>query len=165
MYSNNDWLHDSSDNDDYCTACGYHVARCTCPGTVTDGVEAPLWAPPPTQSTDQDRLMYGISLLAYLLSADVDLYGMCSDDQLALAEHAAYFAVTAREILPRAVDRISEVRSRILHVLAARKLEAPVQPTAVAPTRTPAPNEGPMAPLTPKPYTRPPAGQKVEIQF
>jgi len=79
---------------------------------------------------------------------------------LALADHAAIYAVAAPEMTEPALIRISQVRHLIQTMLRQRDT---AQQQQQSPASTA--NEGPMAPLMPVPVARPPAGQKAEIAF
>jgi hypothetical protein len=113
----------------------------------------------PIRTADQDAHAWGCALLTYILLADVEVYGFLTDDDLALVDHVARVAVTGRDILPCAVDRISMIRHRILHSLTWRNaitaVECTVVPPAVAPDFPPAGTS--RVPLTPLPRTNPPA--------
>lgn len=66
---------------------------------------------PPEPEPDDTAVLYGCRLLQWFLRTGV--FCTCSPEQLAAAEHSAYVAVTARGILPIAVDRLSDVRHQI----------------------------------------------------
>lgn len=112
----------------------------------------PLDAPPPTVTgwpapparAGRTAEGFGLSVLAYILSTDLLVYGFLSDEDLQLADHAARIAVSSRDILPVAVDRISAVRMTIAGILKYR-----AQETAPAPTPSPAAVR--VAVQTPKP--------------
>jgi hypothetical protein len=108
----------------------------------------------PVQGTDESSLGHGLRILAFMLAENVT--ATLSDLELERAEYAAGFAVTAREILPLAVDRISDIRHVIACVLKARQtLEAPIVQPALGYDSRPA--IGPMAPLPERPKVQPPA--------
>lgn len=123
---------------------------------------------PPTRSADSTAYVYGCQILAYLLAADVYVYGLLSDEDLESALHASGYIVTAPDILPKAVDNLSEIRHAILETLQCRRDErAIVDVTPIRQSEPQTPNIGPMARLTPAPITRPPStsARKVEVQF
>jgi hypothetical protein len=126
------------------------------------------WFPlPPTAGPESTAYTYGAQILAYILAADVVVYGLLSDEDLQLARHVAGYAVASRGIEPKAATRISDVQIEIAGVLAVRAAErgdqAPAaEPPALAPEQ---PNQGPMARLLPRPILQPPSGQKVTIDF
>lgn len=124
---------------------------------------------PPQRSASVDVLAYGCALLTYLLAVDVYVYGLLTDDDLEIANHASQYIVTSAGILPIAVDNISAVRHEIMSVLRHRQAERELLTTLAARTAPEPhkPNVGPMAPLSPEPITRPPSttAQKVEIEF
>ena len=78
---------------------------------------------PPEPAPDDTAILYGCRILYFLLATDV--YCTATGDQLALAEHASYVAITAPGILPAAVDRLSAVRHEISATLRRRAAEAP----------------------------------------
>jgi len=83
-----------------------------------------MYPPRPQLQPGQPVAYHGLAVLAYLL-ANGETYGLFPDRDLELAEHAAYIAVTAPEILPVAVDNISVIRHRIAAVLKRRAQEQP----------------------------------------
>lgn len=134
---------------------------------------------PPQTCPDVPAYAYGMQILAYLLHGQADgqeLYGLLSDEDLELANHSSQYAVTAPEILPLAVDRLSQIRHRIVQVLRDRATE---RTAAICPGASPvcpgAPHDVPggrLTPLEPQPKPRPPApafgrapGEKAEILF
>ena len=74
--------------------------------------------PPVPDPAGETAIVYGCRVLYFLLETGV--YCTCTDDQLRAAEHASRVAVTAREILPAAVDRLSAVRHEISSTLRRR---------------------------------------------
>src|SRR5258706_6692876 len=111
----------------------------------------------PTEGT----LGHGLRVLAFILAESVT--ATLSDLELERAEYAAGFAVTAREILPIAVTRISDVRHIIASILKTRKAwDAVTCDTPTDPDRRPI--DGPMAKLTPRPIANPPAGAYGELR-
>lgn len=92
---------------------------------------------PPQPQPDTTRAQYGLALVLYLVSAECDLYGMLTDEQLELAEHAAHIAVISRDILPAAVDQISGIRHRIAKTLNNRKEEREQAQKTAQDTETP----------------------------
>lgn len=119
---------------------------------------------PPAPEPDDSAALYGCRLLQWYLQAGV--YCTSSPEQLQAAEHSAYVAVTARGILPIAVDRLSDVRHAIHDQL--RRLEriaaeapAPALADGCSPIGAPADDEpgGPSGrvPRRPYPINNPPA--------
>lgn len=136
---------------------------------------------PPASCPDVPTYAFGMQLLAYLLRAQADgreCYGLLSYEELELANHSSQYAVTAPEILPLAVDRISQVRHRIATILRQRDQERNHAAPGMGPADAQAHYQdddqdgGRLTPLLPQPKPRPPApafgqapGQKVEILF
>lgn len=135
----------------------------------TEALQYPLYPPSPVPAVNgRDAYAYGIALLLYVLQMQpVEVYGLLSDSQLELTLHCSQYAITARDILPLAVDRLSAVRTRLAAVLASRMVLVQASTSTSTPTANPAdrPNTGPMARLQPTPYSRPPAGGKVQVDF
>jgi len=119
-----------------------------------------MYPPRPHLEPGQPVAYHGLSVLAYLLAHE-ETYGLFADRDLELAEHAAYIAVTARDILPAAVDTISTVRHRIAAVLKHRAEEtaAPIETPSHYPDSKPysAGSGHPVPVPPPPPPTQPPA--------
>lgn len=99
---------------------------------------------------------YGCDLLALILRLDCEVYGLLSNDDLALIDHVAHTVVCAPQISPLAVSRISDIRHRVLHVLKVRTTDAAT--ATLPPTKhDDRPNLGPMARLVDPPIVRPPS--------
>jgi hypothetical protein len=107
-------------------------------------------------------MAHGLRVLAFILAESVT--ATLSDLELERADYAAGFAVTAREILPVAVDRISAVRHVIDKTLKARRRPDPVAEILSGRPVDTRPNEGPMAKLLPIPVTEPPAGSYADAR-
>lgn len=128
--------------------------------------------PPQPEPTDT-AVLYSCTLLRWYLQTE--LYCTSTAEQLKLAEHAAHTAVTARGILPAAVDRVSAVRHAIagqLALLARLQAESQEAPptgcTGVQDARANGGQSGPSdgsggmrEPLRPFPRINPPAGVAV----
>lgn len=98
----------------------------------------------------------GLTVLLFILSSDVDVYGLLSLESLQLAEHAARIAVSAHDVTPIAVDRISAVRMRLIRSIAT--LSKPVDTAIVSGPQPVKPSDGsrpvrpiavPVQPITP----------------
>jgi hypothetical protein len=90
-----------------------------------------------------------------------------SDRDLELADHVYPIAIGGPGILPAAVDRLSEARHQILAALKYRR-EADATPASSIPPAPIVPashDKGRLAPLQPRPFSRPPAGQAVDVRF
>lgn len=108
---------------------------------------------PPAPAADDTISSYGLRVLAYLL-AEGEVFGLLSDDDLEAAHYATRYAVTAPEILPLAVEKITVVQARITTLLARRAAE--LAQSAAAPS----PERAHHTPPT-QPETRPPGGSRV----
>lgn len=108
---------------------------------------------PPARTPDTPVYIFGCQILAYILSTDVEVYGLLSDRDLADAHYAARYALMAPEILPLAVEKITQVQLTIGRVLTCRAAE-PQQPPAAEPHDHPHDNRPPAE-------TRPPGGSRV----
>lgn len=115
----------------------------------------------PVPEPGEGVVSYGGRLLVYLIQHECT--ATLTNEQLVWAEHAAVYAVAAREISQAALARISAIR----HLIAAcQRWRAQTQITTTTQTTAPnSPNEGPMARLRPSPGRVPPAGVSVEIAF
>jgi hypothetical protein len=122
--------------------------------------ELPVCRP---QDGSESTIDHGLRVLAFILREHVT--GSLTDVDLEHADYAAGVAVTAREILPLAVDRISDVRHQIAAVLKSRHQdrEVPVPGGSRGGCDT-RPNEGPMAKLKDEPDTRPPEGEHADAR-
>jgi hypothetical protein len=109
----------------------------------------------PKRLPDQTVHQYGCSLLAWIVQIDREVYGLLDDEQLSLIDHVAHSVVSARDIPPLVVDRISAIRHRVMHSLRIRALD--VTAVRTASIRDERPNEGPMAKRIDPPIVRPPA--------
>lgn len=107
---------------------------------------------------------YGPFALRYMLAADVELFGLFSDDELEAVHHAARHAVTGRDMEPKAVDTIAALSMRILAVLERRAAEQPAaDEVAAGPSPTqdrPSLDGGTKVPTHPRPSTQPPAAAR-----
>jgi hypothetical protein len=88
---------------------------------------------------------------------------------LHLADHAYPVAIGARDIEPVAVDRLTAARHLVLAAIHFRRtLDVAAEPMSV-PVPVPVPVDdsdgGRLTPVTPVPFSRPPAPRKVEINF
>jgi hypothetical protein len=118
---------------------------------------------PPARHQGEPVDLYGARLFQWLLTDDASTATM-SDDQLELAGYAA-IGVSARTTDPHLADVFSRVRHVIARMLTNRaELRALVAsdaaiaaPAVSATPQSDRPNEGPMAPLAPRPRTNPPA--------
>ncbi len=117
-----------------------------------------MYPPIPTiepQRADESEQAYRVRTLRFVLAHDTT--ATLTDSDLQGAQWAALFVLAAREISDVAIDKIANVQRLITATLRNRAIEdsapAAVVPT-VADTR---PNDGPMAPLKPRPIVRPPA--------
>lgn len=130
-----------------------------------DGRPAPFEARQPGEPVQ----LYGARVLQYLIRTETT--AILSDEDLALADHAATYAVAAREISPAALDRISRARHLATRAIAWRKADTasagPSQYTvpSVPVPDSPGPDGGARVPAQPRPPTRPPAGLAVDIRF
>lgn len=119
-----------------------------------------LPTPAPERATE-GTLGHGLRILAFMLEHNVT--ATLTDLELERAEYAAAFAVTAREILPIAVDKISNLRHLIHKVLQSRKAYADAVTCDTPSDPDVRPPAGPMARLQPQPIRRPPSGDLIEI--
>ena len=107
---------------------------------------------------------YGARILRYLIAHEIT--ATLSDDDLALADHAAVYAVQGRYDDVRVYARISAVRHLIAGCQRWRKAALAEPASEPAPVGAPeTPNLGPMARLIPVPVQQPPAGQRVHVEF
>lgn len=88
-------------------------------------MDYPRLPEPPEPAPEDTAILYGCRLLSFLLTTGV--YITATDEQLKLAEHASYIAITAPGILPLAVDRLSAVRHEIAATLRRRTAEQTAQ--------------------------------------
>ena len=124
---------------------------------------------PPHPDPDDTAVLYGCRLLQFLLQTGV--YCTCDAEQLRLAEHASQYAVTARGILPAAVDRLSTVRHEIhaqigrLAIVSDAPGSLPASPDATigAPGNDGPGNPGGRVPRQPYPLSHPPAGDRLAV--
>lgn len=106
---------------------------------------------------------YGCRVLSFVLvhrcTATLD------DWSLSIADHVYPVAVAGRDMLPGAVDKLTEARRLILDAIRTRADRArTTEPVSEAPGLAPASHDrGKLAPLSPAPIIRPPAG--VAINF
>lgn len=114
-----------------------------------------------TRQPDEPTAHYGLRVLTFMLHTGVT--ATLTDDDLRLADHMARVAVSAPEILPIAVDKISAVRHTIALVLKDREWYAegiivsiPEGPKAIRPDPSGPPSEAVLA--KPYPLVTPPAG-------
>jgi len=105
---------------------------------------------------DESLQAYGVRVLAFVLTTGIT--ATISTADLELADHVYPIAVSGKEILPVAVDRLSAARHDILAAIASRV-------ASTAPTGSPAPTIAPvvtaggrLVPLQPGPFKRPPSG-------
>lgn len=118
---------------------------------------SPLYQPlprPPAPVADQTVVQRGLAILAYVIEYGITCTIAIVD--LEYADHAGVFASAAPGCLVTTYDRISDARHRIRRALAA-VAELDARATLPGGTAPHAPNVGPMAPLRPRPDTRPPA--------
>jgi hypothetical protein len=130
----------------------------------------PMMYPPlPTlaaRRADETAEQYGLRALAFVVATETTA-GL-DDDALALADHCYRLAIDNRDLLPAIVDQLANVQRRIAAALRVRtELTAAAEQATTMPEDAPAgrdkPNLGPMAPLSPQPTPRPPAGILAEV--
>lgn len=117
----------------------------------------------PSVAENQTAEQYGYALFRFLLASEG--YGYLATEQLELAAYAGAKVSSFRGYTPSVYAHVSRVRHAIAAIVTARlKERVPAEP-AMAPAAIDRPNIGPMARLEPAPIGRPPAGERVEIQF
>ncbi len=121
----------------------------------------------PSIQPNDTILQFGLRVLAFIIADNVT--ATLTDIDLELAEYAGQYAVSAPDILPIAVDRISAARHIVASALVYRRslLKTPQAPIFTGCSPDTKPNEGPMAKLLATPISRPPSGQlvKPDVQF
>lgn len=126
---------------------------------------SPLYPAKPAQG-ERDAHTHGARLFYYLLRGVVDrleVYGMLTDDELALALHASTNALT-HDASDIALERVASVRYRIGRILLAReaeRIEHGISGTSHPPIGAPGTS---VIPLKPAPKVNPPA-QTAAIAF
>jgi len=131
---------------------GYDRAQNIGPGRLPD---------PPTRTPGEPVVYYGARVLQFLIASECT--AVLSDESLALAEHAAVYAVASHDISPEALTRINRIRHLIALILRFRAIGA----TEInVPDAAPQHAEGSApVPIHPVPLTQPPAAGKVLINF
>jgi hypothetical protein len=138
---------------------------------------APVYPPlpvPPGREPEEGAAHYGARLFAWL-AGPLGCTAMVPTEDLELASYAGVLAVTgypgkdATDQDRAILASLSHTRHMLAAIIAGRNREtADAAQLAALVTRTPQlagpqgndrPNEGPMAPLLPRPITRPPGGQ------
>ncbi len=122
---------------------------------------------PPDQNPGEPIDHYGARLLAWLLQTD-GCTATLSDDALELACYAGVGA-SARATDPAVLQALTDLRHWLEVARHHRTVAKTVQDT-IARSQMPAaaqgadrPNEGPMAPLVPRPRVNPPAGSYARV--
>jgi len=142
------------------------------PGTYTRDV--PIDLPEATslpvcelERVNERLIDHGARVLIFIF--ETGCTATLSDRELEHADRAAHYAIIARGILPAAADRISDVRHQILATLRARRPAASSKPEIIDGGQLTGKlgigGPGDREPLQPKPYSRPPAGMAIDIQF
>lgn len=112
---------------------------------------------------DETAEAYGLRALRFIVATDTT--ATVPDDALALAGHVYRLAIANPDLTAGSIDRLAETERQIA---AALRLRARVERPEMAPGRPrndDRPNTGPMAPLSPRPLTQPPAPARAVADF
>lgn len=132
---------------------------------VADSPEVFGFPSPPSSEDHFDIESYGLALLRYILSADVEVYGLISTVGLQAAEYSARLAVGHSDVEPIAVDRISAVRMRIAAVLATRIVAESTVNTIAPPIVSPVQDGGQTSRTVDRPIVPVSPAGIVDIRF